>query len=513
MTRQGHRPRRVLALALLLSGVVVGVAPLGATSAAAAVACTYTGGTRTAAITMAAGDSATIVLSGTALDVNGAQCQTATVTNTDTVTVTGSTGSESVTLDLGGGAFTNGNGDIAFALSMGGNGPAGDSFTIDGAPTANNIVFGANGVDLTNDGSVDVTTPGNTVENFAVNAGAGDDKVSGAGSTATGAAFGTALSLNGGAGNDTLTGGNGADTFVGGAGNDGIAGGSGADTADYSGSESGVNVNLTAGTASDGEGGNDTLASIQTVLGSSFHDTLHGAAAGSDSLLGEGGNDTLVSGGANDVMSGNTGVNTVSYVDAGAAVTVNLAAGTGTGTGSGADTLATIQRIIGSAFSDTLSGDSETNRITGLAGNDTESGGLGNDTFFMGAAPDGSDVISGGAGVDTVLYSHRTGVITVNLTGVTSTNGASGEGDTINGDIENASGGTGRDTLVGNASNNILTGLRGADVLRGLAGNDRLLGGRGADFLAGGAGNDLMNGGLGNDTCRDTLGVNHRISC
>jgi Ca2+-binding RTX toxin-like protein len=460
---------------------------------------------------MGVGDSATIVLSGTALDVNGSQCGTATVTNTDTVTVAGNTGSESVTVDLGGGPFTNGNGDITFALTMGTNGPAGDSFTVDGAPTADDIVFGANGVDLTNDGSVDVTSTG--VENFAVNAGAGNDKVSGAGSAATGAAFATALSLNGGAGNDTLTGGDGGDTFVGGAGNDGIAGGNGSDTADYSGSETGVNVDLTAGTASDGEGGSDTLASIQTVLGSSFHDVLHGSASGGDTLLGDGGNDLLVSGGASDVMDGNAGINTVSYVDAGAAVTVNLATGNGTGAGSGVDTLLNIQRITGSAFSDTLTGDSENNRITGLAGNDTESGGLGNDTFAMGAAPDGADVISGGAGVDTVLYSSRTGVINVNLTGVTGTNGAVGEGDTINGDVENASGGTGRDTLVGNASNNTLTGLRGADVLRGLAGNDRLLGGRGADFLAGGAGNDLMNGGLGNDTCRDRLGINRRISC
>jgi len=460
---------------------------------------------------MGVGDSATIVLSGTALDVNGSQGGTATVTNTDTVTVAGNTGSESVTVDLGGGPFTNGNGDITFALTMGTNGPAGDSFTVDGAPTADDIVFGANGVDLTNDGSVDVTSTG--VENFAVNAGAGNDKVSGAGSAATGAAFATALSLNGGAGNDTLTGGDGGDTFVGGAGNDGIAGGNGSDTADYSGSETGVNVDLTAGTASDGEGGSDTLASIQTVLGSSFHDVLHGSASGGDTLLGDGGNDLLVSGGASDVMDGNAGINTVSYVDAGAAVTVNLATGNGTGAGSGVDTLLNIQRITGSAFSDTLTGDSENNRITGLAGNDTESGGLGNDTFAMGAAPDGADVISGGAGVDTVLYSSRTGVINVNLTGVTGTNGAVGEGDTINGDVENASGGTGRDTLVGNASNNTLTGLRGADVLRGLAGNDRLLGGRGADFLAGGAGNDLMNGGLGNDTCRDRLGINRRISC
>jgi Ca2+-binding RTX toxin-like protein len=511
MTRQGHKRRRGRMVALLLSGVVIGAVPFGAAPAAAAVSCTYDGGTRTATIAMGVGDTATIVLNGTALDVKGAQCQTATLTNTDTVVVNGSTGSESVTLDLGGGAFTNANGDIAFTLAMGANGPAGDSFTIDGAAGADDIVLGANGIDLTNDASADVAPGG--VENFTVNAGTGADKVSGGGSGATGGAFPTALAVNGGAGDDTLTGGSAGDTFVGGAGNDAIAGGGGSDTADYSGSESGVQVDLTAGTASDGEGGSDTLGSIQTVLGSSFHDILHGAASGSDTLLGDGGNDLLVSGGANDVMNGGVGVNTASYVDASAAVTVNLVTGSGGGSGSGSDTLMNIQRATGSAFSDALTGDAENNRIVGLAGNDTESGGLGNDTFGMGPTPDGSDVISGGSGLDTVLYSSRTGVITVNLSGVTSTNGANGEGDTLNGDVENASGGTGRDTLVGNGSNNTLTGLRGADVLRGLAGNDRLFGGRGADLLAGGRGNDLLNGGLGHDTCHDGFGVNHRISC
>src|SRR4051812_47481028 len=195
MTRQGHkRRRRGRALALLLSSVVVGAVAFGATPAAAAVTCTYDSGSRTATIAMGAGGSVKVALNGTALDVNGAQCQTATVTNTDTVVVNGSTGSESVTLDLGGGAFTNGNGDIAFTLAMGTNGPAGDSFTIEGAAGADNIVFGANGIDLTNDASADVAPGG--VENFTVHGGTGADKVSGAGSAATGGALPNAPSPN-----------------------------------------------------------------------------------------------------------------------------------------------------------------------------------------------------------------------------------------------------------------------------------------------------------------------------
>ncbi|MDD5161045.1 MAG: M10 family metallopeptidase [Sulfuricurvum sp.] len=56
--------------------------------------------------------------------------------------------------------------------------------------------------------------------------------------------------------------------------------------------------------------------------------------------------------------------------------------------------------------------------------------------------------------------------------------------------IENATGGSGADILIGNNVNNTLTGNEG---------NDTLDGGDGNDTLYGGAGNDTMDGGLGND--------------
>jgi serralysin len=59
--------------------------------------------------------------------------------------------------------------------------------------------------------------------------------------------------------------------------------------------------------------------------------------------------------------------------------------------------------------------------------------------------------------------------------------------------IENAIGGTGNDTIRGNAANNALAGG---------AGKDHLLGGNGNDTLTGGAGVDRMEGGAGNDTYR-----------
>jgi serralysin len=75
--------------------------------------------------------------------------------------------------------------------------------------------------------------------------------------------------------------------------------------------------------------------------------------------------------------------------------------------------------------------------------------------------------------------------------------------------IENASGGSGHDLLVGNSAANRLTGNNGSDSLVGREGNDVLLGGNGkdelrgdegADSLNGGAGKDVLNGGAGDDT-------------
>lgn len=58
--------------------------------------------------------------------------------------------------------------------------------------------------------------------------------------------------------------------------------------------------------------------------------------------------------------------------------------------------------------------------------------------------------------------------------------------------IENAKGGAGDDTIIGNDVANQLDGRGGHDVLSGGAGDDVLAGGRGADRLTGGAGADLF---------------------
>ena len=65
--------------------------------------------------------------------------------------------------------------------------------------------------------------------------------------------------------------------------------------------------------------------------------------------------------------------------------------------------------------------------------------------------------------------------------------------------IENATGGSGNDVLIGNSAVNQLKGNDGSDTLLGRGGNDTLHGGNGNDVLNGGAGNDQLVGGKGND--------------
>ncbi len=65
--------------------------------------------------------------------------------------------------------------------------------------------------------------------------------------------------------------------------------------------------------------------------------------------------------------------------------------------------------------------------------------------------------------------------------------------------IENAIGGEGNDSILGNQADNALTGGKGNDSLRGLAGNDTLTQGSGGGILDGGADNDWIHAGSGAD--------------
>ncbi len=115
-------------------------------------------------------------------------------------------------------------------------------------------------------------------------------------------------------------------------------------------------------------------------------------------------------------------------------------------------------------------------------------GGPGNDTLVAGL---GQDVLSGGPGIDKADYSARTTAVKVTLDGKAN-DGAPGERDNVMADVENVTGGSGNDCLVGNAARNTLIGGDGNDTLIGGAGDDVLVGGAGSDSMVGGEGDDLF---------------------
>jgi len=266
------------------------------------------------------------------------------------------------------------------------------------------------------------------------------------------------------AGDDRLTGSAGNDAFDGSTGSDVIDGGAGEDLLSYDGFVGKVSIDLAAGTATT-DWGTSTLTGIEDLVGS----------AGDDTLLGDAGRNTFKGLGGNDAIDGRGGIDTVSYSEAGAAVTVDLAAGTASG-GSGSDTLTSIERVIGSRFDDTL---------LGSAGADLFIGGFGNDT------------INGRGGNDTVGYSGVTRGVTVDLAAGTATGG--GGADTLTA-IESVTGSVFADTLTGSKGANTLRGGGGNDTLSGGAGNDKLYGDAGDDLLRGGTGRDVLTGGAGKDT-------------
>src|SRR5262245_40346234 len=133
--------------------------------------------------------------------------------------------------------------------------------------------------------------------------------------------------------------------------------------------------------------------------------------------------------------------------------------------------------------------------IFGFGGNDSIFGLGGNDLIIGGA---GADSINGGSGTDTSSYSDSSEGVTVNLENGTGFGGTA-EGDTLT-SIENITGSSHDDFLIGNGGNNVLTGLEDNDILKGGGGNDTLYGDSGNDTLKGGGGADVLNGGSGIDT-------------
>jgi Ca2+-binding RTX toxin-like protein len=209
--------------------------------------------------------------------------------------------------------------------------------------------------------------------------------------------------LYGGAGIDTLNGDGGNDFLNGGLGADFIYGGAGTDRAEYTGASAGVTVNLTSGTASDG----DVLSGIEDLYGSSFNDVLYGSA-GANVLYGSSGNDQLLGLLGNDKLYGQTGDDALFCGEG------NDIAGGGDGNdglfGEEGD-----DALYGGIGNDYLSGGIGNDVIWGEAGDDQIDAGAGNDFVVLGA---GSDDFTLGLGDDRVRFDYGNGADTIRDFGV-----------------------------------------------------------------------------------------------
>ena len=369
-------------------------------------------------------------------------------------------------LDGGGGADTLLGGDGSDFIT----GSAGADVS-DGGAGIDTIDFSGldagQSIDMTLDGSSDVTVAISggdvqTVRNMEnVIATNNDDRVTGD------AQANSLLALEG---DDVLGASGGRDT---------LDGGAGKDTVDYSGLAGVQRINV----ALDGEnqtsvqvsgGADDLIVRVENVIGTSGNDTLTGDSL-DNKLEGRLGNDTLTGGAGNDTLDGGSGafVDSVSYIDAGRGVSVDLSAGIASEDGfGGVDTLIDIEQLTGSSHADNITSATNTQRIDSADGDDQITLGL------------GAISVDGGSGSDTVDYSglSSSDAISVELDGLNSVSlSISGSDDQTLIAIENVIGGQGDDVLTGDNSRNLLDGGIGNDTLQGRGGDDTLIGGAGID--------------------------------
>ena len=274
-----------------------------------------------------------------------------------------------------------------------------------------------------------------------------------------------------------------------------------------------------------GGSGADSLAgngASNTLTGGPGVDTLNGGA-GSDLLFGGLNNDTYVFTTASvaeaDQVTENTneGTDTLNF----STLTTNVALHLGSNLTQTVHTNRTLklnspntfENSIGGSGADSLTGNGASNTLTGGPGVDTLNGGAGSDLLFGGlhndtyvfttATASEADQVTENTneGIDTISFATQSNAVALNL-GLTTVqaihtnrtlklNSAS--------TFENATGGSGSDTLIGNALANRLTGGNGDNILVGLDGTDILEAGSGRDILIGGLGLDTLNGGSNDD--------------
>ena len=304
--------------------------------------------------------------------------------------------------------------------------------------------------------------------------------------------------LKGDDGNNEIQGLGGDDTIHGTWGNDILSGGRGNDVADYSALSTSIRV-TSDGSVSKGDGiaGSDRLADIETVIGTSFHDTFN-SRLGDDTYVGGGGDDFFYAGGSDqgsDHFDGGEGNDAVIYLESDVGVVVDLQGGAAGAAGTdengfSIDTFTSVENAIGSFFDDGLVGSNKDNILRGFAGDDVLYAGGGDDILI---GDEGADFLSGGVGFDTLAVDHA-GITSIDLEA-----GTTSEGDTLT-SIEAVFVQYDDIFIRGDAVDNLFTINSKGNEVEGLGGDDTfLLQTVGQDPLRVHDGNSF-DGGAGSDT-------------
>jgi Ca2+-binding RTX toxin-like protein len=142
----------------------------------------------------------------------------------------------------------------------------------------------------------------------------------------------------------------------------------------------------------------------------------------------------------------------------------------------------TIENATGGSGNDVLIGNDVANRLIGGLGDDSMSGGFGDDIYNVDSV---FDVVTESVGegtdrIETALTNYSLSAIAnVENLVYTGAQAFAGSGNELG------------NSIVGGAGNDTLDGSSGNDTLTGNAGNDTLIGGTGDDSLVGGLGNDV----------------------
>jgi Ca2+-binding RTX toxin-like protein len=399
----------------------------------------------------------------------------------------------------------------------------------------NDVVHGLGGSDTLNGGDSDDHLYGGNGDDLIdgdagfdyVEGGAGDDTLYGGwhdtlyGGTGRDVIYAEGARAYGGDGDDTLNGAPGGSFLFGEGGSDVIY----ADTAVAYGGDGNDTLNGgPRGSGLHGEAGSDLIEggdgsdSISDDAQHHFADSLRGGA-GDDYIRTIGGQDTIDAGAGDDTVdiSRRAATGELTFIMTSTS-TITTLIGDGTtvvnaetiniSTGAFNDTLATLSgndylngedgddSLDGGGGDDGLHGGAGDDALDGGDGDDGLDGGSGTNTLDGGAGDDffgnsvGDDRFDGGTGIDTVRFWAGSVSVYVNLqlTGPQNT-GASGTDTLIS--VENIIGGSGGDTLTGNAAANRIEGGNGNDRMTGLAGNDVYIVDRVTDIVVEAAGQGI----------------------